>query len=81
MSVVRARWTIFMTAPAIDTKVANQVVVVYFFQWNRPCIDKFGFVDLANMRCGRSEDASGPTSRSMPAACFLRVNLVPMAAG
>ena len=46
-----------MSAPVIDKKVANQVVVVYFFQWNRPCIDKFGIVDLANMLCGRSEDA------------------------
>ena len=24
---------------------------------DRPCIDKFGIFDLANMRCGRSEDA------------------------
>ena len=32
MSAVRARWAKYMAAPAIDTKVANQVVAVFFFQ-------------------------------------------------
>ena len=34
MSAVRARWQ-NMSAPVIATKVANQAVVVYFFQWNQ----------------------------------------------